>query len=216
MTQPAAAPAKRTILVGVDYSESSGLALSSAADIVRYDPNAELHVVHVLTLPFPVMLNDEKTKDMPQSLEKMGLVAQQELPKVYGNIIGDLGSRVSGHIRFGRPDREIVLLAGEVGADLIVMGTHGRTGLERVFLGSVAERVIRAAPCAVLVVRPKEQASQSMIEPPCPNCLAVRKASKGAQMWCQQHSGHHVRAHTHTEYPESFGIGAMTFRFPTS
>jgi nucleotide-binding universal stress UspA family protein len=216
MTQPKATSAKRKILAGADFSASSGLALASAADIVRSDPNAELHVVHVLNPSFPTLYNDERTKDLPKSLDKMGFDAKQELPRFYGKIIRDLGPRVMGHVCFGRPDREIVLLAGEIGADLVVIGTHGQTGLERVFLGSVAERVLRAAPCPVLAVRPKEQARESLIEPPCTECVAVRKSSKGAQMWCPRHSTHHARAHTYTEYPESFGMGTMSFRFPES
>jgi len=53
----------------------------------------------------------------------------------------------------GDPATEIVRYAGEAGMDLIVMGTHGRTGLERLLMGSVAERVLREAPCSVLVVK---------------------------------------------------------------
>jgi len=54
----------------------------------------------------------------------------------------------------GVPHVEIVRLAGEIGADLVVMGTHGRTGLQHVLLGSVAERVVRSSPVPVLVVPP--------------------------------------------------------------
>lgn len=215
MTELNAASTKRVILAGVDYSEASGLALSAAADLARADPNAELHVVHVVSPSYPTVHDeDERSKDLPKSLEKMGLDAKRELPKFYGRIIGDLRPRVTAHVCFGRPDREIVLLAGAIGADLIVMGTHGRTGLERVFLGSVAERVLRAAPCPVLAVRPKEAAHESFIEPPCPDCVAVRKSSHGAQMWCPRHTSHHTRTHTYAEYPDSFAMGTLTFRFP--
>jgi nucleotide-binding universal stress UspA family protein len=58
----------------------------------------------------------------------------------------------------GDPATEIVRYAGDAGIDLIVMGTHGRTGVERLVLGSVAEKVLRDAPCSVLVVKlPKGQ-----------------------------------------------------------
>ena len=60
-----------------------------------------------------------------------------------------------GLLRFGRPYLEITEAAGEVGADLIVLTTHGYTGLKHVVLGSTAERVVRHAPCPVLVVREK-------------------------------------------------------------
>ena len=73
-----------------------------------------------------------------------------------------LKESISGHIpvqtalRMGRPDREIVEHAKEFGADLIIISTHGRTGLAHVFMGSTAERVVRHAPCPTLIVREHE------------------------------------------------------------
>jgi len=63
------------------------------------------------------------------------------------------GIKASWRVQAGVPFEEIVRIAGEEHADMIVMGTHGRTGLNRALLGSVAERVIRLAPCPVLTVR---------------------------------------------------------------
>lgn len=57
-------------------------------------------------------------------------------------------------LRVGAPVDELLAAAGEEQADMIVIGTHGRTGLDRLLLGSVAERVVRRAPCPVLTVRP--------------------------------------------------------------
>jgi nucleotide-binding universal stress UspA family protein len=65
-----------------------------------------------------------------------------------------LGLQVEGRVVEGRPDEAIVKAAEEAGADLIVVGSHGRTGLKRILLGSVAERVIGNANCPVLVVKP--------------------------------------------------------------
>jgi nucleotide-binding universal stress UspA family protein len=59
------------------------------------------------------------------------------------------------HVRFGKPADEILQLAAEIGADLIMLGSHGFTGLERLLLGSTAERVVREAKCPVIVVRQK-------------------------------------------------------------
>ena len=155
--------AKRLVLAAVDYSDASGLALSSAADLARADPMTELHVVHVIDLPYPMEHDRVEASDLPRALEKAGEDVKLELPKFYAETIRGLESRVVGHVSFGRPDREIVLLAGDLGADLIVLGTHGRSRVERVFLGSVAERVLRAAPCAVLVVRAKEEPHESLL-----------------------------------------------------
>ena len=68
---------------------------------------------------------------------------------------GSLGSRVE----VGRPDELITMLAEQGGYDLIVMGTHGRRGLLRAMLGSVAERVVRHAPCPVLTIPARSSAS---------------------------------------------------------
>ena len=62
------------------------------------------------------------------------------------------GRAVRGRLLIGDPARELVRLVREEGCDLIVMGTHGRTGLRRALMGSVAAAVVRGAPCAVLVV----------------------------------------------------------------
>jgi nucleotide-binding universal stress UspA family protein len=62
-------------------------------------------------------------------------------------------------VAIGDPADAIVRIAQEIGADLIVMGTHGRTGLQHVFLGSVAEKVVRHSPCPVLTVRDREHAT---------------------------------------------------------
>jgi hypothetical protein len=73
----------------------------------------------------------------------------------------------------------------------VVVGTHGRQGLERLLVGSVAEAVVRRASCPVLVVRPQgyeaaaEQAPAP--EPPCPDCVERRRETAGADWWCTAH-----------------------------
>jgi hypothetical protein len=115
-------------------------------------------------------------------------------------------------VRSGEADREIVQVASDVSADLIVVGTHGRTGIERLIVGSVAERVLRFAPCPVLAVRPKALPAWPAIEPPCPDCVKVQRETSGAKLWCERHSEHHPRGHSYREYPASFGVGSMSFR----
>ena len=67
------------------------------------------------------------------------------------------GMDVTGVILVGRPSEELVKLAEEKGADLIVMGTHGRAGFDRLLFGSVANEVVKAAPCPVMTIRPDRQ-----------------------------------------------------------
>jgi len=78
--------------------------------------------------------------------------AEREL-ETWGQRARDAGLRARGQLRAGNAAREIVALATDERADLIVIGTHGRGGLDRALLGSVADRVIRQAPCHVLSVR---------------------------------------------------------------
>jgi len=92
----------------------------------------------------------------------------------------------------------VAQLASDLEAELVVVGTHGRRGLRRLLLGSVAEGVVRLSPCPVLVVRPRELAPEvPKIEPPCPRCLEARRASGGAELWCEQHREKHGQRHTY-------------------
>ena len=103
--------------------------------------------------------------------------------------------RVVTHHRLGDPSTEIVQLAADLDASLVVIGTHGRRGIRRLVMGSVAETVVRLAPCPVLVVRAMDLQQVPQIEPPCPACVAQRQRSAGAEMWCAQHKDSHARRH---------------------
>jgi universal stress protein A len=95
----------------------------------------------VLSVPHVQTVYDAQRKWAEESLEAR---------------VGDLrqgGTKASWRLQVGVPFEEIVKVAEEERADMIVMGTHGRSGLNRVLLGSVAERVIRLAPCPVLTAR---------------------------------------------------------------
>ena len=101
---------RRVVLAAVDYGEESGLALESAADLARADPKTELHVVHVVNPAYPIKHDQVDTSYLPQELEKAGEYAKIDLPKFYAESIRELGPGVIGHVCFGRPDREIMLL----------------------------------------------------------------------------------------------------------
>jgi nucleotide-binding universal stress UspA family protein len=155
------AATQRVILVAVDHSDPSEMAVSFVADLLRANPGAELHAVHTVSPAYRTSHEDIWARDLPGKIDDGRVIA--DLPPFYAAVLRRLGPEVVGHLRYGRADREIVLLAGEISADLIVMGTTGRTRLERFFRDSVAERVLRAAPCAVCVLRTKkETANQSL------------------------------------------------------
>ena len=134
---------RQTVLVPVDYSEDSQRALAVGCEAVA--PSGALHVTHVVPGP-PVGVVSPGTSTEERTQHGM---AQLEQFLCQAGIEG----RLELHILEGDPGHEIVKLADALKADLIVMPSHGRTGLAHVLIGSVAERVVRLAHCPVLVLR---------------------------------------------------------------
>jgi universal stress protein A len=139
------------IVCAVDFSTCSRAALERAAELARrFD--ARLTLVHVWTdplvsgaavgLPVPPSLAEDQEKELGGKLEGW----REEAGRLAGR---DVAARLES----GAPVAEIARVAREQHADLVVIGTHGRTGVKRALLGSVAEGVVRHAPCAVLVAR---------------------------------------------------------------
>lgn len=148
------------ILLPTDFSEHSKAAEKAACNLAdQY--GAELHVLHVLQ---DFLLSVPQTAAAllvpPQSLEDEVTGAEQEIQQVPPSI-WTIGKNVVRAVRIGSIYDSIVQYATENAIDLIVLGTHGRTGLRHVLLGSVAERVVQHAPCSVLVVRPDRLAKDT-------------------------------------------------------
>lgn len=192
------------IVVGIDYSTTGDLALARAFDLAAQQPLSEVHIVNVaraygpmvhLDLPHDIKSLDEAGEELKQYVEQ-----KIEAFRVERGERGPGGfQRAVTHVRLDAPAAEIAQLASDLEADLVVVGTHGRRGFSRVLLGSVAEGVVRLAPCQVLVVRPKdvEAVATPTIEPPCPRCVATRKQTGGKELWCEQHRERHGRRHTY-------------------
>lgn len=143
----------KLILVPIDFSDDSRKALRYALTFAK-DFGAKISLVYVFQpyvyplemAPEPLMPpNAVFIKDSKARLEKL---AQKEI---------SLPLRDKIYVKTGKPFREIVDLAKKIRADLIVISTHGYTGLKRVILGSTAESIIRYATCPVLTVRKKER-----------------------------------------------------------
>lgn len=144
----------RRILHPTDFSRASGAAFLKAVALAK-ESRAELLLVHVL-LPATPFIGDgyisPKTYEELEASARRG--AQRELAKVVARA-QKAKARVKAVLLEGVPYDKIARVARSKRADLIVMGTHGRSGLSKFFLGSVAERVIALAPCPVLTVRGK-------------------------------------------------------------
>jgi universal stress protein A len=147
----------RRILVPVDFSAPSRAALAYAARIAA-DAKAALHVLHVWEEPrYSWSGGGEIAGDAPTGHAALGQFvrtrAGAELERLLREIEDAAHVRVFGRLDMGDPFEAILKAAKTGGFDLVVMGTHGRTGLAHVLLGSVAERVVRHAPCPVLTLR---------------------------------------------------------------
>lgn len=144
----------RRILHPTDFSRASGAAFLKAVALAK-ESRAQLLLVHVLLPPTPFIGDgyvSPKTYEELEASARRG--AQRELAKVVAKA-QKAKARVKAVLLEGVPYDRIARVARSKRADLIVMGTHGRSGLSKFFLGSVAERVIALAPCPVLTVRGK-------------------------------------------------------------
>ena len=144
------------ILLATDGSEEAELAFASAADLSE-KTDSELHIVYVGHLPLVSYESPGATTLDPDLSGRMQEGAEQEArTKLDEQVqrVGKTGGEVAGvHGRLGRPAAQIVGLADELGAGLIVLGSRGLGPLRRALMGSVSDSVVRHAPCPVLVVR---------------------------------------------------------------
>jgi nucleotide-binding universal stress UspA family protein len=135
----------KTILHPTDFSEGSALAFRLACSLAR-DYGARLIVLHAAPPPV-VVYGDGIVAPAPVSdLESLSVKLRELRPR-HANVA------VEHRLIEAEPVATILQVADDAGADVIVMGTHGRTGLSRVLMGSVAERVVRQAPCPVVTVK---------------------------------------------------------------
>ena len=142
------------ILLPTDFSNYSAAATKYACELAsKFD--AELHVLHTLETLSPYRPGFEMGVALPKYLNETEADAEKSLNKVL-DPHWSAGHRVIRTMVVGSPKTEIVRYARQHNIDLIVLSTHGRTGLAHVIMGSVAENVVRTAPCPVLTVRPKE------------------------------------------------------------
>jgi nucleotide-binding universal stress UspA family protein len=147
----------QTIVVPYDFSEHARAAFATAVDLARR-LEGKLHLLYVVQLPtYPSSAFPGIAAGPPTNLVEVRDAAMQSLRELAGEVESVCG-KVEAHVAEGTSIAEMIRESAEkLGADLIVMGTHGRTGLAHVFLGSVAERTLRNAPCPVLTVQAIDQ-----------------------------------------------------------
>ena len=147
----------RQILVPVDFSEPSQQALDFAIELAQAF-QARLFLLHVIETP--VMGGGPGEMGMGTAYAEVMNQMESEASRNLEDYIGHAhkaGLECTGEIMPGAPFQQIIDVADHKQVDLIVMGTRGHTGLQRFFLGSVAEKAVRMAPCPVLVTRSEER-----------------------------------------------------------
>jgi nucleotide-binding universal stress UspA family protein len=149
----------KTILVPTDFGDAAQLALEYAQVMAsRFD--AGLRVLHVVETPMPLDI-ELSAPDAGRANERAMEEARRGLAETLEKLAD---GNVVGQLLIGHAAEQIVAYAAEHAVDLIVMGTHGRRALARVIVGSVAERVVRTAPCPVLTIRDSEALRRTRLE----------------------------------------------------
>jgi len=143
----------KTILMPVDYHDYSPHTLAYGKEYARHF-NAQIVLVYAVE-PYRMRISMEQIENVPENRAEAAVSAEEvarfRLKHLAENEFN--GFPVISDVRPGHPHDAIVLSAREHLADIIIMATHGLTGLEHVLIGSVSEKVISRAPCPVLVIR---------------------------------------------------------------
>jgi universal stress protein A len=188
----ASQPRPLTLIVGIDFSDLSFQALMVAKNLADRCQPSVVHAVYVV----PQIEMDSPLPTLRAELANEGLARLQQY--LADHKLTDL---VKARAAVGSASMVLPEIARSIHADVIVLGTHGRKGLARLVMGSVAESVMREAPCSVLVVRERELGPEELIQPARPG---------------QDMHEHHAHGHTHNEGPNAatsqYGMGALTFR----
>jgi universal stress protein A len=145
----------KKILAPIDFSEHSTEAMRAAMELAK-DVGAEVHLVHVIAphhtfIPLPLATSAEQSRELAREASMLEQ-AEEELAHLKKDEFGD-SNKVFTYAVVGHPVHKLVEYAKEQGIDLIVMATHGRSGVEHMLLGGTTEKIVRDAPCSVLVIR---------------------------------------------------------------
>jgi nucleotide-binding universal stress UspA family protein len=156
------------ILAPTDFSELSQAGVRHALELAKAF-GADVTVYHVINSAELIKYPEETVEGLDEhalhTLRHPLETYQQVMSRFLKNLFSDLvsGVKISEKVEIGAPDKNIVSLAEQEGSDMIVMSTHGRTGLSHVLVGSVTEKVVRQAHCRVLAIhpQPKEESKQT-------------------------------------------------------
>lgn len=146
----------KKILVPTDFSRISYSAFEYARDLAeRMD--SEIHIIHVMEKSPPLLSANKSGLTEEEVVTALEIEARKKLSEAASFLKEDTGILVKEVFRIGNDYEEIVNYAKEINSDIIIIATHGRTGILHTLMGSVAEKVIRFSKCPVLVISAKEE-----------------------------------------------------------
>lgn len=186
------------VVVGIDFEETGDNALREAVRFAAGRQGVEIHAVHALhetadgsNRTGAIERKNELLEKTPERMRAYLADRRVHFPEM-------AGQNIVMHTRLGPPASALLQVAVDTDAELIVVGTHGRTGLKKLVLGSVAQQLVQTAACPVLIARPKDfhgLEPTAKPEPLCPDCARAREESNGARLWCDFHARPHVKLH---------------------
>jgi nucleotide-binding universal stress UspA family protein len=215
-TLPTAPLSGFVVVVGADFDVTGDQALAEALKLADTRGDVHIHVAHVLSDHLGsrreaiIAKRTVELEDVPQKL-------RLHVQKRFGPLLETAAKKVVMHVRVGRPAEALSQLAVDLDAELIIVGTHGRRGLEKFVLGSVAQDLLQIAHCPVLIARPKDFRGLSKTpkpEPLCDDCAKARADSDGETLWCAWHARPHIRAHVYGYEEQYYSPGHTTTLVP--
>jgi universal stress protein A len=142
----------KKILCPVDFSKFTPQIVACAVDLAK-KYGSELHLLHVI--PNLTYFTPYESFLTPENLVAVEKNIQDEVSNEFAKLLAKITIGAKTATRTGTPFVEIIDYAKTENIDLIVMGTHGRSGIEHILIGNVAEKVVRKSPCPVLTIRPE-------------------------------------------------------------
>lgn len=151
------------VVIAYDFSATSEIAFERGIELAARSPRHVLHVLTVVDDAHPVPELPTTTVDYEYT-EKVQARVAEKLTAAFAARAPEVPVRFIVHVRIGKPGQQILGLAADVGAELVIVGSHGFRGVDRLLFGSVSEAVVRGARCPVLVVRPKTYPPVDLVE----------------------------------------------------
>lgn len=194
-TAPASSPASSgyKILVAVAFDPSDRAAMQEGMKLAVRSAGSELHLVHAVATAF-----DPSRDGLPSASAAFERANEWLRTRVEVEWQESGEREVIAHVRPGEAADVILQAAIDIDADLVIVGSRRNTGIRKLVLGSVAQRVLHDAHCPVLVAVPKDYTGTTAsprVDPPCADCLAARKQTANAKFWCERHSKPYLQPH---------------------